>query len=396
MTRKERFFALRISLIMASRMLGLFMIFPIFSVYASQYANTTPYLVGLAIGIYGLSQAILQIPFGYLSDQFGRKPMLMIGLIIFFIGSIVAAQAQDITEVIIGRALQGGGAISAVLMAFLADYISPEERAKANAFVGMQIGLAFMLSLLIGPVIATSVGIAGLFWAIAALSVVAMAIVLSLPHIKPRTQYRLSLANFKQVLTKRLLQLDFSVFALHLILTCTFIALPLLLTNHQIIALKDNWQLYLPVMMLSFIGMLPMIILAQKFKKTKLMLILAVVILLISQLLFYFAQQTHSWLTLNYSLFFVVLTLFFIAFNALEAMLPSLIATTAGDEKRGLAMGLFSTSQFLGAFVGGVVGGLIFNTFGLNSVFLFTAFISIIWGAFLLTMQSDNPSANNS
>ena len=153
MNKQERFFALKISSIMATRMFGLFMIFPVFSVYASEYESTTPYLIGLAIGIYGLTQALLQIPFGYLSDQYGRKPMLIVGLVIFFIGSVVAANATDIIGVVIGRALQGGGAISAVLMAFLADFVSPEQRAKANAFVGMQIGIAFMLSLLIGPLI---------------------------------------------------------------------------------------------------------------------------------------------------------------------------------------------------------------------------------------------------
>ncbi|MBT4122563.1 MAG: MFS transporter, partial [Candidatus Ruthia sp.] len=145
MNKQERFFALKISSIMATRMFGLFMIFPVFSVYATQYENTTPYLIGLAIGIYGLTQALLQIPFGYLSDQIGRKPMLIVGLIIFFIGSVVAANATDIIGVVVGRALQGGGAISAVLMAFLADFVSPDQRAKANAFVGMQIGMAFML-----------------------------------------------------------------------------------------------------------------------------------------------------------------------------------------------------------------------------------------------------------
>ena len=270
MNKQERFFALKISSIMATRMFGLFMIFPVFSVYADQYKDTTPYLIGLAIGIYGLTQALLQIPFGYLSDQFGRKPMLIIGLIIFFIGSVVAANATDIIGVVIGRALQGGGAISAVLMAFLADFVSPNQRSKANAFVGMQIGMAFMLSLLIGPMITVNLGISGLFWVIAGLSMVALAIVFSLPHVKPQAQYTLSIPNIKQVLTAGLLRLDFSVFTLHLILTCAFIVMPVLLVENNIVALdlNDNWKMYLPVMLVSFIGMLPMIILAEKYKKT--------------------------------------------------------------------------------------------------------------------------------
>jgi len=383
MNKQERIFALKISSIMAARMFGLFMIFPVFSVYANEYTSTTPYLIGLAIGVYGLTQALLQIPFGYLSDQVGRKPILVVGLVIFFIGSVVAAQSTDIIGVVVGRALQGSGAISAVLMAFLADYISPEQRAKANAFVGVQIGVAFMLSLLVGPIVTVKFGISGLFWFIAALSVIALIIVFLLPHTKPKTQYKLSVINLKKILTRDLLRLDLSVFSLHLVLTCAFIVMPLLLVNNNIIEIKDNWQMYLPVILLSFAGMLPMIILAEKFNKHKAMLLVAIGILIVSQILFYNT-------TLNYNSFFIIMTIFFIAFNALEAMLPSLISRVASTDKRGLAMGMFSTSQFMGAFMGGVFGGWIYNKFGLNSVFLFTTFIAIIWWVTMLTMKQHN------
>ncbi len=383
MNKNEHLFALKISSIMATRMFGLFMIFPVFSVYATQYENTTPYLIGLAIGIYGLTQAVLQIPFGYLSDQYGRKPLLVIGLVFFFIGSVVAANSTDIIHVVIGRALQGSGAISAVLMAFLADFISKEQRSKANAFVGMQIGLAFMLSLLIGPMITVNLGLSGLFWVIAGLSIVAMVIVATLPHAKPCTQYVLSMANLKQVLTAKLLKLDFSVFTLHLILTCIFIVMPLLLVENKIVLsdLSDNWRVYLPVMLLSFVGMLPIIIVAEKFKKHKFMMISAILIMLLSQLLFYK-------ISLSYTAFLVLMTLFFIAFNAMEAMLPSMISRIATDDKRGLAMGMYSTSQFLGAFVGGVVGGAIYHIKDLNSVFLFTLLMTIIWLGVVLSIKS--------
>ncbi len=383
MNKNEHLFALKISSIMATRMFGLFMIFPVFSVYATQYENTTPYLIGLAIGIYGLTQAVLQIPFGYLSDQYGRKPLLVIGLIFFFIGSVVAANSTDIIHVVIGRALQGSGAISAVLMAFLADFISKEQRSKANAFMGMQIGLAFMLSLLIGPMITVNLGLSGLFWVIAGLSIIAMVIVATLPHAKPCTQYVLSMANLKQVLTAKLLKLDFSVFTLHLILTCIFIVMPLLLVENKIVLsdLSDNWRVYLPVMLLSFVGMLPIIIVAEKFKKHKFMMISAILIMLLSQLLFYK-------ISLSYTAFLVLMTLFFIAFNAMEAMLPSMISRIATDDKRGLAMGMYSTSQFLGAFVGGVVGGAIYHIKDLNSVFLFTLLMTIIWLGVVLSIKS--------
>ncbi|MBE8190063.1 MAG: MFS transporter [Candidatus Thioglobus sp.] len=359
---------------MATRMFGLFMIFPVFSVYASQYQSTTPFLIGLAIGIYGLTQALLQIPFGYFSDQIGRKPMLIIGLIIFFIGSVVAANSTDIIGVIIGRALQGSGAISAVLMAFLADFVAPERRAKANAFVGLQIGLAFMLSLLIGPLITVNFGISGLFLLIAGLSILALIIVISLPSVKPKSQYSLSFSNLKQVLEMRLVRFNFGIFALHLILTCAFIVLPILLVQNHIVALdlNDNWKVYLPVMLISFVGMLPIILLAEKYQKHKIMLLFSITILLLSQILFYYTK-------LNFASFLTLLAIFFIAFNALEAMLPSLVAKTANASKRGLAMGIYSTSQFLGTFIGGIFGGWIYHTYGINRVFLFTAFIASIW-----------------
>ncbi len=384
MNQQERIFALKISSIIGTRMLGLFMIFPVFSVYARDYNDYTPYLVGLAIGIYGLTQALFQIPFGYLSDQYGRKPMIIVGLVFFFIGSVIAAQAETIIGVVVGRALQGGGAISAVLMAFLADFVNEKERAKANAFVGMQIGVAFMLSLLIGPIVAVYLGLSGLFWVIAALSIIALLIVTSLPYVKPHAQYTLSAKNVKQVLTAKLLRLDFSVFALHLVLTCAFIALPVLLVENNIASqnLQDNWQMYLPVMFVSFAGMLPLIILAEKYKKHKPVLLIAILILAMSQILFYQTPMT-------YTTFFILLTLFFIAFNAMEAMLPSMVSRTADDTKRGLAMGVYSTSQFLGAFFGGAIGGLIYDKFSLNSVFLFTTLIAIIWWLIMLTMKQE-------
>ncbi len=381
----ERSVAFKVSLVMATRMLGLFMLFPVISVYATnEYQNTTPFLIGLTIGIYGLTQAFFQIPFGYLSDRFGRKPLLYIGLCLFFLGSILAAISTDIIYVILGRALQGGGAISAVLMAFLADSISGENRSKANAFVGFQIGLAFMLSLLIGPTIASIAGLSGIFWSIALLSVISLTIVASLPDTKPINYYRLSIEEFKKILNPKLLRLDFSGFILHLMLASAFIVMPLLLVEYNIINIADNWKLYLPAMMMSFVGMIPLIILAEKLQKTKLILLISIALLIISQLLFYE-------LKLNFNIFLIVLSLFFVAFNTIEAILPSLLSRTASSSKRGLAMGVFSTSQFLGTFFGGAIGGLIYDIFSLNSVFLFTIFMAIIWWLVILTLpQNDN------
>ena len=372
MNSTERLFALKVSLIMSVRMLGLFMLFPVMSVYAGDYDSSTPFLIGMAIGIYGLTQALLQIPFGYLSDRFGRKPILIVGLLVFLIGSVVAANASNIIFVVIGRALQGGGAISAVLMAFLADSVSEDNRAKANAFVGFQIGVAFMLSLIIGPIITSRIGLSGLFWVIGLLSIIAMLIVLSLEHSKPINYYRLSFGAFRETLSRELITLDFSVFSLHLILASGFIVMPLLIMENQIVSMIDNWQLYLPAVLLSFIGMIPLIIISEKFKKTKYMLLLSIFLLIISQIIFYISN-------LNFSVFLITLTIFFVAFNTVEAILPSLLSKTASASKRGLAMGIFSTSQFLGTFIGGAIGGLIYDIYDLNSVFLFTIFVAIIW-----------------
>mgnify|MGYP005696706427 FL=1 len=379
MNSAERFFALKISLVMAVRMFGLFMLFPVMSVYASDYESATPFLIGMAIGIYGLTQALFQIPFGYLSDRFGRKPILIVGLLIFLLGSIMAANTSNIIIVVIGRAFQGGGAISAVLMAFLADSISEENRAKANAFVGFQIGVAFMLSLLIGPIISSRVGLSGLFWVIAILSLIAMLIVLSLKQTKSITYYKLSIEAFKETLTKELLALDFSIFSLHLILAAGFIVMPLLIMENQIVSMLDNWQLYLPAVLLSFLGMIPLIIISEKFKKTKYILLISILLLISSQIIFFS-------LNLNFKIFLITLTIFFVAFNTVEALLPSLLSRTASASKRGLAMGIFSTSQFLGTFIGGAIGGFIYDIYNLNSVFLFTIFVAIIWWLLILFM----------
>jgi len=379
MNLTEKLFTFKVSLIMGVRMLGLFMLFPVMSIYASEYDNSSPFLIGLAIGIYGLTQALFQIPFGYFSDRYGRKPLLILGLCIFFIGSILSANSTDIIFVVIGRALQGGGAISAVLMAFLADSVSAQSRVKANAFVGFQIGLAFMLSLIIGPIITSSAGLSGLFWVIGLLSIFAIFIVVTLPSAKPIKYYNLSIAIFREILNPKLLRLDFSIFCLHMILSSSFIVMPLLIIENNIVTMVDNWQLYIPAMLFSFIGMLPLIILSEKYKKTKSILLFCIAILILSQGMFFT-------LNLNFSVFLLILTIFFVAFNSIEAILPSLLSKIASTSKRGLAMGIFSTSQFLGTFFGGAIGGLIYNIYDLNSVFLLSIFVAIIWWFSIITL----------
>jgi len=234
-----------------------------------------------------------------------------------------------------------------------------------------------MLSLLIGPIITAKLGLSGLFWVIALLSLIAMLIVFSLKHTKPIAYYRLSFGEIKQVLTKELIALDFSIFCLHLILAAGFIVMPLLIVENQIVNIIDSWRLYLPAVLLSFLGMIPLIVISEKFKKTKYILLLSILLLVSSQ--FIFAESK-----LDFRLFIASLTVFFIAFNTIEALLPSLLSKKASESKRGLAMGIFSTSQFFGTFVGGSIGGLIYDIYDLNSVFLFTIFVAIIWWFLIL------------
>ncbi len=378
MSKAEWSCSLKIALIMASRMLGLFMLFPVFSIYAQNY-QTTPIFIGLAIGIYGLTQALLQIPFGYLSDQYGRKPLLIIGLSLFLIGSLMAANAQDIMDIIVARTVQGSGAVSAVLMAFLSDVVRAEKRAYANALIGIQIGLAFILAIVIAPSITHYFDLSGLFLLMALLALLALLIAIILPNTSVQKQYQFSRAQLHNLFSPVLLRLDISIYLLHLILSATFIVLPLILFDRLNISLSDNWQFYLPVMLVSFLLMLPFIVLFSKYKKTSLVFTIAIFGLAISQFLLY---QLPS----KIYIVFILMSIFFTFFNILEAILPSLVAKIAPQEKKGVAMGIFSTAQFLGIFSGAALGGFLYDLLALKTVFLCLAVIAVFWGIYILNL----------
>lgn len=364
----DKKFIAKVSLIITTRMLGLFMILPIFAIYGQNYTNSTPFLIGLSLGIYGLTQALLQIPYGYLSDKFGRKPILLIGILLFMGGSIIAAMSNDIYGIVIGRALQGSGAIAGVLMAWTADFIVPRYRAKVNGFIGMLIGISFMLAITIGPIIASNFGINGVFWSIAILASLSFIIALSMPSVKINKQHKISISNFKKILITKYLAIDFSVFILHLLVTSIFVAIPLLFED-------NDWFNYLIVIMIAFIFMIPLIIIAEKKQKQQQILLFSISLIIISQILLYTFQA-------NYFLIISTLIIFFIAFNTTEALLPSMLAHLTdinNKDIRGLVMGFFSTSQFLGAFSGGIIAGLIHNFNILNNIFLFNIIISSIW-----------------
>jgi MFS family permease len=367
------------------RMLGLFMVLPVLSIYAGQYEGSTPLLMGLAMGVYGLTQACFQIPFGMLSDRYGRKPILFSALLIFALGSAVAAMADTIGELIIGRALQGCGAVAAVLLAFLADLTREENRTKAMAMVGMSIGASFMLAMIIGPLVSQWIGLSGIFWITGGLACVGLFLTLRLPTPTVFRQHRDTQtvpALLKEVLmNKDLLRLDIGVFILHLVLTATFLVIPLALQEYAGLELHEHWKVYLGVMVLSILPMLPLIILAEKYQKIRGVFVGVIVFLAFAEL----------GLSIWYNQFWILailLWVFFSTFNVLEAILPSLLSKTVSVDKKGTAMGVYSSMQFLGAFSGGILGGYLYGEYGIEGTFMLCALCLGLWVFIAIGMQS--------
>jgi predicted MFS family arabinose efflux permease len=386
----ERRATFSIAGIFSTRMLGLFMIFPVFALFAEQeFSNITGLQIGLAIGAYGLTQALLQIPYGMLSDRFGRKPLILIGLFVFLIGSIICALADSIEMMILGRAVQGAGAVAAVLTASVSDLVREPYRLRAMSIVGITIGLSFTLSLVAGPLLAEFIGVRGIFWVIAGLSILGMVLVLyAMPEVTNQQFQREAQAvpsQLAEVLKNgQLLRLDIGVFILHAILTAMFIAVPFMLRDEAGMDSLSHWEIYLPVMLLSFVLMVPLIIQAESKGRMKQIFAGAILMIALAQL---GMSQFHS----SYVWLFFWLLLFFTAFNVLEASLPSLVVKLSPADKKGTASGVYSSSQFMGAAVGGAVGGLCYQYYGYDGVFTFTVTVGLIWFALAATMQKPNP-----
>ncbi|WP_404368046.1 MFS transporter [Marinobacter sp.] len=376
----------------AMRMLGLFMVLPVFVLLADDLQGATPVLIGVAIGGYGLSQALLQVPFGMLSDRFGRKRMIYLGLVLFALGSLLAAMSDSIYGVIAGRILQGSGAIASVLMALLSDLTREEQRTKAMALVGISIGLSFSVSLVLGPLIGNSFGLSGIFFFTAALAVVALVLVRQVvpqPHLSVVNSEALpARAMLRRVLSdQRLLRLDFGIFVLHLVLTALFLVVPSLLAGEVGLPSSSHWWLYLSVMIASFFAMIPFIILGEKKRQMKAVLCGAIVLLLA-------AIAGFALVSLTLTAVWIILFVFFMAFNLLEASLPSLISKEARAGTRGTAMGVYSTSQFLGAFIGGALGGVLLASAGLAGVLAMMAVALVLWLGVALTMPRPSHTAS--
>tara|TARA_R110001599_G_scaffold64023_4_gene179439 strand:- start:113995 stop:115236 length:1242 start_codon:yes stop_codon:yes gene_type:complete len=385
MSRSEIRASASLASIFALRMLGLFLILPVFAVYASSLSggqNLT--LVGLAMGIYGLTQACGQIPYGIASDRFGRKPVIVIGLIVFAFGSFIAAGADNIGWVIVGRAVQGAGAISAAVTAFIADSTREQHRTKAMAMVGASIGLTFAASMVLSPLLYQLIGMGGIFALTGGLSLLAILVILyvvpAAPALPPAR------ASMREVLkNSELARLNYGVFALHVTQMAMFVVMPAALIKFAHLPLAQHWQIYLPVVLLSFILMLPPIFISEKHGKSKQVFVGAIALLLLVQLGMWFTMsrdQVH-WIWLV-----GLLLAFFVAFNVLEASQPSLVSRIAPPAAKGAALGVYNTLQALGLFCGGALGGWLVQHEGSASVFILGASLSFVWLIIAATMQN--------
>jgi MFS family permease len=389
MTSVERRASFGLASIYGLRMLGLFIILPIFAVYSEHLPGGESHLLmGIALGAYGLTQAILQLPSGWLSDRYGRKPVIYGGLVVFALGSFIAASADNIYWVIAGRAIQGAGAINAAVMALTADLTREEVRTKAMAMIGMTIGVTFSLSLILSPVLDGLLGVPGIFALTGVLALLALLVVRFVIPDPAITRFHSDTeANKKQfgevLRNKDLLRLDFGIFAVHAILMSVFMRVPFLLQADDL-EVSQHWKVYLPVMLAAFVLMLPLIVISEKKGKVKQVFLLAIMLAAISLVMLLFMQHSLWGVT-------AALLVFFTAFNVLEAKLPALISIIAPLAARGTAMGVYSSVQFLGAFFGSLVGGALMQFVGGDAVFVFDAVLMLLWLVIAFGMQPPAP-----
>ena len=380
MNRDEKRAGAALAAIFALRMLGLFLILPVFAIHAQSIPGGGDMaLVGIALGAYGLTQAMLQIPFGIAADRLGRKPVIVFGLLLFAFGSAVAALSTDIWWMIGGRVLQGAGAISAAVTALAADLTREQHRTKVMAMIGSSIGLVFALSLVAAPALYAMIGMAGIFWMTAVLAVAAIGLVTHVVPVAPplppgpRPPFR------DVLLDTRLLRLNFGIFTLHAVQMAMFVVVPGLLIRYGNLPLAAHWKIYLPAVLASFVLMVPAIIFAEKRNKVQPVFVGAIGLLLVTMLAMGFGSANSVVVAGG-------LLSFFVAFNILEAMLPSLISRIAPARAKGAALGVYNTTQALGLFTGGALGGWLVKNFDAGAVFMGGAAMAALWLAAAVTM----------
>jgi len=367
--------ALTLACVISLRLFGLFLIMPVFSLYAKTMPGATAFMIGFALGVYGLGQILLQIPLGLLSDRIGRKPAITLGLVLFAIGGVIAAMADSLTGIAIGRAVQGMGAVAGAGIALAADLTADENRGKVMGIIGISIGAAFLLALILGPPLEAIRGLPGLF---AATSILALLSLLLLWLIVPapshaRAPAAAGLAQVLEMLAdRRLLVLNGSVFFLHAMLTASFVGLPLLLAGSLRLPVNRHWELYLPVMLVAALVMGGSLRHMREVAQSLRVVTVCVVAMGLA-LLGFALSGTHL------LVFGLMAAVFFSGFNLLEAALPSLVSRLAPTHLRGAALGAYSTSQFAGAFVGGALGGLALGRFGPHGIFVGAAVLTLLW-----------------
>ncbi|WP_051361947.1 MFS transporter [Solimonas soli] len=368
-----------LSLLQALRMLGMFMILPVFELYARDLpGGAAPMQIGLAIGLYGLVQACLQIPFGMLSDRIGRKPVIVMGLALFALGSFVAGHTHEIHWIIAGRAIQGAGAISGAVSALLADVTRPQVRTTAMAIMGAGMGLSFIVALVLGPVLSGMIGVAGIFDLTGVLALLAIPGMIFMVPDAPRLPavpggLRRALGD------AQLLRLDGGIFLLHAMMTTLFIAAPQAIEQTLHLPSARHWEVYLPVLLLSIIPVFPMIRRIEASGRVKSAFLGAIVLLSIALLL---ASEVHA----SATGLCLALIVFFIGFNYLEGSLPSMISRRAPPEQKGAALGVYASSQFLGGFAGGTLGGFALGHWGIGGAFAVAGLLPLIWLSFAVTL----------
>ena len=383
MTPLEIRASISLASIFALRLLGLFLILPVFAVYAQTIpGGTDATLVGLALGIYGLTQGVLQIPYGAASDRWGRKPVIAAGLVVFAAGSFTAALATDIVWTIVGRAIQGAGAISAAVTAFIADSTRDEHRTKAMALVGGSVALTFAGSLVLAPLLYPTIGVRGLFALTGVLVVMAIGVLFWVVPAAPAAAVE---ANGHDATTRavlfdgQLLRLNVGIFVLHAVLMAMFVVIPILLVQRGL-PVSEHWKIYFPAVMLSFALMARPLIVAERRGSMRQLFIGSIALVLAAQLGFLLRGDTLPWMALW-------LLIFFTGFNILEASLPSLVSRIAPTSAKGLALGIYNTAQAVGLFAGGALGGAIVAGWGSEAVFVFAAIVLAAWWLLALGMR---------
>jgi MFS family permease len=378
LTPQERRSVGALAAIYATRMLGLFLLLPVLALYARKMPDYTPELLGLAMGAYGLTQAILQIPFGRWSDRYGRKPVIVVGLLLYAAGSLIGALAHSLAMLFVARLVQGTGAVSAAVTALLADLTRPEVRTRAMAVVGISIGLSFVVALVLAPVLDSAIGVPGIFLVMLAMAFSGLALLHFRVPVEPvhvgGGESR-ELSALRDILVRPALRpLYAGIFSLNFIMTATFLSVPQVLVHDLGVPAASHWKVYLGVFVLSLAGTVPLILATERGGRGRAMFVLAVVLIACAQLLLGL-DHAHLWRVL------AALTLFFAVFNYLEARLPALLTQAAPGTDRGAALGIFSTAQFLGSFAGGAVGGVLLGRFGLSGVFWGSTVVAAAWAA---------------